>query len=117
MDLARERCMGCGSVGMQPATTTMVREIEPVSVTVEGVPAMRCQACGEISMEGKFAISIDATMSQILIATGVASLPTLEEEATLRAQNRELVGRMGQSDTLLDAPVDEPGGTTRIVKP
>lgn len=117
MDLTSERCICCGSAGMEPAMTMMVREIEPVRVTVEGVPAVRCQTCGEISMEGKFAIPIDAAMRQILIATGVASLPTLEETAALRAENRALARQLGQEDTLLDEPVDVPSGATGAIKP
>ena len=108
MDLASERCICCGSVGMEPATTSMVREIGSVSVTVEGVPAMRCQACDEISMEGKVAIPIDAAMLDILIAAGVASRPTPEEVAALREENRALARSLGQEDTFIYEPASEP---------
>src|SRR6266496_4204667 len=114
MDMTRMRCMCCGMFGMAPATTTMTREIDSVKVTVDGVPAMRCLACGAISMDGKFGIPIDEAITSILIATGVASLPTPEEEAALRAENREIVRQLGQEDTFLDEtdgqPTSEPSG-------
>jgi hypothetical protein len=54
-------------------------------------------------------------MLTILVATGVASRPTPEEQAALRAENRALARSLGQEDTFLgdstDAPAIEPSGT------
>lgn len=102
--------MCCGLTGMEPATTTMTRELDSVKVEVEGVPAMRCKACGAISTDGKVAVPIDAAMLDILVAAGVASRPTPEEEAALRAENRALARSLGQDDSLLDEPASEPSG-------
>src|SRR6188508_1061412 len=101
------RCMCCGLVGMEPSTTTMEREIDTVKVTVDGVPAMRCKACGAKSTDGKVVIPIDEAMLNILVAAGVASRPTPEEEAALRAENRALTRSLGQGDTLLDDPDED----------
>lgn len=118
MDLARERCMGCGVSGRWESTTTTINEqLDGVKVTVEGVTAARCRACEGISLNGKIVIPIYEAIEQILVATGVASRPTPEEEAALRAKNREIARQLGQEDTYVDEPVDEPGGTTSIVKP
>src|SRR4051812_22802615 len=102
MDSPSMRCMCCGMVGLSgSATTTMEREIDTVRVTVEGVPGMRCTACGAITTEGNVAIPIDAAILDILVAAGVASRATPEEEAALRAENQELARQFGQGDTLL----------------
>lgn len=107
MDLARIRCMCCGLTGMEPATTTIVQQLDGVKVTVDGVPAMRCRACHGTSIDGKVMIPVDEAIEQILVAAGVASRPTPEEEAALRAENRALTMSLGQGDTLLDGPDDE----------
>ena len=107
MDLATMPCMCCGLTGMEPATTTMTRELDSVRVEVEGVPALRCKACGAISTEGKVAIPIDAAITDILVAAGVAYRPTPEEEAALRAENRARTRSFGQGDTLFDDPDEE----------
>ena len=95
---------------MEPATTTIVQQLEGVKVTIDGVPAMRCQACHGTSLDGKVMIPIDEAIEQILVAAGVASRPTPEEEEEVRAENRALARSLGQADTLLDDPVDEQAG-------
>lgn len=95
-------------IGMAPARTTVAQQLDGVKVTVEGVPAIRCQACGAISLEGKVMIPIDEAIEQILVAAGVASRPTPEEEAALRDENRALTRGAGQGDTLLPDSTDEP---------
>jgi YgiT-type zinc finger domain-containing protein len=102
---------------MAPATTTIEHELDAVKVTVEGVPAKRCQACGEISLDGKVMIPIDEAIEEIMIAAGVASRSTPDEEAALREENRALARTLGQGDSLLDDPADtpvsEPSGAAR----
>ena len=114
MDLAKIRCMCCGRTGMEPATTTIVQQLAGVKVTIDGVPAMRCQACHGTSIDGKVMIPVDEAIEQILVAAGVASRPTPEEQAALRAENRALARSLGQEDTFLDdstdAPAIEPSG-------
>jgi YgiT-type zinc finger domain-containing protein len=102
------RCVFCGAAGLEPTTTTMGRGIDGVDVTVTGVPAEHCPSCGEIGIHGKFAIPIDEAITNILIASGVASRPTLEDVAALRAENRELARQLGQEDTFLDETDDQP---------
>lgn len=102
-----KRCAFCGAVGLEATTTTMGRGLDGVEVSVGGVPAEHCPACGEVGVDGKVAIPIDAAMLDILVAAGVASRPTPEEEAALRAENRALARSLGQEDTFLDDPTDE----------
>ena len=108
------RCAFCGAVGLEPTTTTVSRGISGVDVSVSGVPATYCPGCGEIGIDGKVAVPIDEAMLTILVATGVASRPTPEEQAALRAENRALARNLGQEDTLLDDSTDassiEPSG-------
>jgi YgiT-type zinc finger domain-containing protein len=89
---------------MEPTTTTIVQQLGGVKVTVDGVPAMRCGSCGEITLAGTVMIPIDEAIEQILIATGAASPPDPKEEAKLRAENRALTRSLGQGDTLIDEP-------------
>src|SRR3954447_16772884 len=110
MDLTQIRCMCCGQTGMSPATTTIVQKLDGVKVTIDGVPAMRCQACGEISLAGKVMIPIDEAIEDIMVAAGVAARPTPEEDAEVRAQNLALAHTLGQGDTLLDDPSETPTG-------
>jgi hypothetical protein len=107
MDLAKIRCMCCGLTGMELATTTIVQQLAGVKVTVDGVPAMRCHACHGTSIDGKVMIPVDEAIEQILIATGVASQPTPDDDAALRAENRALARSLGQGDTFLDDPDEE----------
>ncbi len=104
MDKTSERCMSCHQAAMEPATTTIRRSRQGVTVTVDGVPAMRCRACGEISISGKVGIPVDEAMTAILIATGAAAPPDPEVDAALRAEMRELARSLGQEDLLLDEP-------------
>ena len=97
-------CIYCHQDTLEPTTTTIQQHIGDVAVSVDGVPAGQCRACGEISFDGKVVIPIDEAITSILIATGAMVPPTAEEEAALRAENIELVRRMGQADTLLDEP-------------
>jgi YgiT-type zinc finger domain-containing protein len=106
MDLSKMRCMCCGMVGMVTATTTVVQQLDGVRVAVDGVPAMRCQACGEMTLDGKVMIPIDEAIEQIFLATGVATRPTAEEIAALREENRALARALGQEDTSLDDPTE-----------
>ena len=101
------RCAFCGAVGLEPTTTTMGRGIQGVDVSVSGVPAEHCPTCGEVGVDGKVAIPIDRAILDILVAAGVASRPTPEETAALRAENRALARSLGQGDTLLDDPDEE----------
>ena len=59
VDLAKMRCMCCGLTGMEPATTTIVQQLAGVKVTVDGVPAMRRQACHGTSIDGNVMIPVD----------------------------------------------------------
>ena len=108
MDQTQMRCMCCGMLGTAPATTTIKREIDSARVTVEGVPGLRCTACGAIGTEGKVMIPIDAAITDILVAAGVASRPTPEEEAALREENRAFARSLGQEDTFVDEPASVP---------
>ena len=114
VDLAKMRCMCCGLTGMEPATTTIVQQLAGVKVTVDGVPAMRCQACHGTSIDGNVMIPVDEAIEQILVAASVASRPTPEEQAALRAENRALARSLGQEGAFLDdstdAPASEPSG-------
>jgi hypothetical protein len=92
----------------------MGRGIRGVEVSVSGVPATYCPSCGEVGIDGKVAIPIDEAMLTILVAAGVASRPTPEEQAALRAENRALARSLGQEGAFLDdstdAPASEPSG-------
>ena len=100
--MSNDQCAFCGAVGLEATTTTMCRGIDGVDVTVTGVPAEHCPSCGETGVHGRVGIPIDVAMLDILVAAGVASRPTPEEEAALRAENRALARALGQEDTLLD---------------
>src|SRR4051794_1098153 len=95
-------CMFCHEPRLEPMTDTVVREMGRVKITIEGVPAMQCRACGEICFDGKIAFPVDEAILQILIATGVAAPPDPEIDEQLRKENRELARRLGQEDTFLD---------------
>src|SRR5690348_8782945 len=99
------RCAFCGTAGLEPTTTTWEHGMDGVTVTIQGIPADHCPTCGETGVRGKIGIPIDAAISQILIATGVAAPPDPEIDEQLRQENRELARRLGQEDTFLDEPV------------
>ena len=105
--MGNQQCVFCGAVGLEPTTTTMGRGLDGVNVTVSGVPAEHCPTCGETGVHGKVAIPIDAAILNILVAAGVASRPTPEEVAALRAENRALARSLGQENTFLDDPDEE----------
>jgi hypothetical protein len=108
MDLSQMRCMCCGKVGMVMATTTVVQQLDRVKVTIDGVPAVRCQSCRELTLAGKVMIPIDEAIEQIFIAAGVATRPTPEEIAELREENRALARALGQEDTFVDDSAEIP---------
>ncbi|MFN8635227.1 MAG: YgiT-type zinc finger protein [Chloroflexota bacterium] len=110
MNVRDTRCAFCGAVGVEGTTITMGRRIDPVEVTVSGVPAAHCPTCGETGIHGDVAIPIDAAMLDILVAAGVASRPTPEEEAELRAENRALARSLGQEDMYPDDEVADAAG-------
>jgi YgiT-type zinc finger domain-containing protein len=102
--MSNDQCAFCGAAGLEATTTTLCRGFDGVDVTVTGVPAEHCPTCGETGVHGKVGIPIDAAMLDILVAAGVASRPTPEEEDALRAENRALARSLGQEDTLLGDP-------------
>jgi YgiT-type zinc finger domain-containing protein len=104
MATSQKLCMFCHEPQLEPATDTVVRERDGVKITVEGVPAMRCGNCGEVSFDRKVAIPVDAAIHQILVATGVAAPPDPDVDEQLRKENRELARSLGQEDTFLDEP-------------
>jgi len=103
--------MFCHRSELEPATETVVQEMDGVKITIEGVPALRCRACGEVCFDGHVAFPVDEAIHQILVATGVAAPPDPEVDEQLRKENRELARRLGQEDTFLDEPasVGKPG--------
>ena len=111
-----DRCAFCGAAGVRTTTTSMERGLDGVDVTVTGIPATYCPTCGDTGIHARYSAPIDAAITDILVAAGVASRPTPEEEAALRAENRALTRALGQGDTLLDDPADastgEPSGAS-----
>ena len=96
MQTMDEICTFCRAKAVEPTTETIVEEMGGVKVTVEGVPARKCRACGEQWVSGKIDIPIDAAIEQILVATGAAAPPDPAIDAQLEEEMRELARSLGQ---------------------
>lgn len=112
MGQTENRCAFCMAPELEPTTITIEREIGPVKVTVEGVPATHCLSCSQTGVSGKVAFPVDEAMTSIFYATGATVPPTPEEIAAIQAENRALSRALGLQHSLADDPAEEPSGAT-----
>jgi YgiT-type zinc finger domain-containing protein len=112
------RCMFCRKTELEPATTTMVQQLAGVTVTIDGIPAVQCRACGEITLDGQVVIPIDEAVEQILIATRAMPAPDSEEDLYSAAESGAFANGQSEGDAIFDGPdrprADEPSGTGHV---
>ncbi len=107
MEMQSGRCMFCHEMALEPTVTEIVQRLEGVTVTVEGVPAMRCGACDEISLDGQVVIPIDESIEQIFVATGAMPMSDPEDASESHEEAPGVIRRMRPEDTLIDGPVGD----------
>ncbi len=110
MEAQGVRCIFCHEDALEAAVTEIIQRLGEVKVTIEGVPAMRCRACGEISIGGEVVEPIDESIEQVFIATGAMTSPGSEDESESHQENHGLIRTMRPDDSRLDTPAGEPSG-------